>query len=235
MISRILPFVFLFLGKLIPAVSQDLSAYINSKHGLDYELINGTQFYYQYHRVQGHPFYISENLVTGMVVQKDNIYPDVRINYDIYAQHLILEFQGNHVGTQRVILPPVHTDGFELDGYMFKKLNLDEKGPLFFQLIQVNGLTCYIHWKKELGPATNTRDYMDAFSYPVLTYYLEYKNELHPFKNRKTFAAPFPDIHKRRIKKYLRRNMIRFKRATPEQMEGLLEYASSLALDTPCK
>lgn len=229
---RILPIVFLSLGNLNPLNSQDLSAFIESKHGLDHELINGAQFYYRYHRVLGHPYYLSENMVQGMVIQNGKSYPDVRINYDIYSQHLILEYVGSQVGIQRIILPPKHTDGFELDGYIFKKLSLDKRGFLFYQLIKSAGPDCYIHWKKELGPASNNRDYMDAFSYPELTFYLDYDNELHPFKNRKTFAAVFPDIYHRKIKKYLRKNMIRFKWATPEQIEDLLGFVSALLQTT---
>lgn len=233
MIFRILPIVYLIVANLSPAITQDLSSHIELKYGLDYELINGTQFYYQYHRVKGHPYYKSEELVRGGVIQNGKRYGDVKINYDIYSQYLILEYQDNQSGTYRIILSPLHTNAFELDAYKFEKLSLDEKGPLFYQLIKDNGLTCYIHWKKELIQTSNNPDQTDAFSFPELTYYLDYQDALYPLKNRKTFTAPFPDIHRRKIKKYLRRNMIRFKWATPEQIEDLLKYVSSLIQPAP--
>ncbi len=203
---------------------QDLTDYIWKKHGLDQEIINGTSYYYKYYRVLSHPYFSQEESHPGMVVLSGKRFNNVRINYNIYEQNLVLDYPGKNNGIYKIILSSILTDEFGLDDYYFKKLVLLERDPTFYQVIEVNGIICYIHWEKQMLATTNNTQYADFFSEPEQEYFLEYDHKLSPIKNKKSFVENFPFIPKREIKKYMRLNKISFRKASPEQIEDLLEF-----------
>lgn len=205
----------------------DLLEFIQKKHGYDQELINGIQYYYPYSRALNHPYYGKKEAHQGAVILSGKRYDDVWIHYDIYSHHLVLEYYDRSGGVRKIILSPSLTDAFELDGNYFEKLTLDEKGPLFYQVISMNGLACYIHWEKELLETSYDFQHPDYFTDPARTYYLDYAGNHYPFSNRRTFASLFQDDEKRRIKKYLRQNSIRFQDIPLQKLINLLEFISS--------
>ena len=233
---------FLIISSLSPAISQsqrsegihqaDLTTYILEKHGLDHELINGIQYYNQYHRVLNHPFYSVEESRPGTAYLSGKKFNDVRVNYNIYSQHLVLEYQGKLGGIYQIILSPAHTNAFELDGNYFEKISLNGRTPLFYQVITTEALSCYIHWKKQLQATSNDLLNTGFFTDPKRTYYLDFNDEIYSFKNRKTFGLPFSGNSKKEIKKFMRSNKINFRNATPEQIEDLLMYVSSRVQST---
>ena len=244
--------IILIFINLSPAISQslkkeaanhpDLSTYIQKKHGFDQELIKGIQYYNPYYNVQHHPYYDEEKLLPGFIVlsgEKYNDvqsgfivlsgkkYNDVQFNYDLYGQYLILEYQGVSGGINKIIVSPAHTDAFQLDGNYFEKLILNEQEYLFYQVIRVQSITCYIHWEKLLMDTQINYKRIKYFTDPRRNYYLDIDGKVYPFKNRKTFASLFSGDSKKDIKSYMRQNEIYLSDVTTEKLAGLLEFVSS--------
>ncbi|MFC2116588.1 hypothetical protein ACFLTU_08925 [Bacteroidota bacterium] len=219
-------FLFILISNLAPA-QPDLISYIQEKHGSDQGLINGILFFNRYYYVFNHPYHNTEDFLPGSVILSGNSYDELQINYNIYSQYLVLEFQGVKGGFYKIILSPEHTDAFHLDGDYFEKLSLDDEGPLFYQVIRVNALSCYIHWEKKMIPRSNDLLYHHTFTDPKRTYFLNYSGELNPFSNKRTFASNCSGVPKKKITKYMRKNGIRFSEASTEQIEGLLMFVYS--------
>ncbi len=72
---------------------EDLSGYILHKHSLDQILINGVRYYDKYPNVYGHPF-LFEDSQPGSITLSGKVYEDLLINYDLYSQHLVMEYMG---------------------------------------------------------------------------------------------------------------------------------------------
>lgn len=226
--KKSIPLVLLLLNiTIIPVFSQssDLSAYIQAKHGYDYNLINGVLYYDKYKQVLNHPFYVGEDFLIGTVVLSGISYEDLRINYDIYAQHLVLEYPGISGGLYRIIISPQLTDSFDLDGDHFEKLSLDDHGPLFYQLIRVNDLICYIYREKKM--VTRSYQYKFYFTEPDQRLFLKYEGKISPFSNRRNFVSLISGVPKKELKKYLRKYGIQISDATPAELEALLKFISS--------
>ena len=217
----------LIIARITPALSQssDLSSYIREKHGYDLNLINGILYYDKYKGVLNHPFYSGEDLLPGSVVISGISYEDVQINYDIYSQYLVLEYPAAAGSSYSIILSPEHTDAFHLDGDYFEKLVLDGRGPLFYQVINVNGLTCYIYWEKKR--MTKSYQFQDFFTEPDRRCFLDYDGTISPFSNRRSFVSLISGVPKKEIKGYMRNNLIQLSVASPEQLENLLQFISS--------
>ena len=220
-------FIFLIISRIIPAFSQpsDLNTYIHEKDGFDQNLINGILYYDKYKNVLNHPYYTGEELLPGSVVISGVSYEDVQINYDIYSQYLVFEYPVASGSSYKIIISPEHTDAFNLDGNYFEKLILDDRGPLFYQLIRVNGLICYIHWEKK--KVTKSYQFTDYFTETNQRFYLDYYGKLSPFSNRKSFVSLISGVPKKEIKRYIRKNVIQLSDGTPEQLEDLLQFISS--------
>ncbi len=220
-------FILLLISGIMPAVSQpaDLSAYIEKKHGPDQNLVNGILYYDRYKNVLNHPFYSGEELLPGSVVISGTSYEGVKINYNIYSQYLVLEYPVISGSSHNIIISPEHTDAFSFDGYYFEKLILDDRGPLFYQLIRVDGLTCYIHWEKKR--VTRSYQFQDYFSEAEKRYFLDYYGRLSPFSHRREFVSLISGVPKKELKGYLRKYLFRLADATPEQLEKLLQFISS--------
>jgi hypothetical protein len=234
--------LFLAIFVLLPANSQSLDdegidqpslyEYILKKYGPDHELVNGIQYHNRYHEVQNHPYFICERPLPGNIIISGKKFKNVLISYDIYSQYLILDYQNSDRGIYKVILNPEHTDAFDIDENYFEKLILDEQGPLFYQVIKINDLTCYIHWKKELQVVIKNLQYVKYFTDSERTYFLNLNDNLFPFRNRKTFVSLFSGISENKIRKYLKQNAINFRKVTPKELTDLLEFISSVMIST---
>ena len=220
-------FIFLIISRILPAFSQpsDLYSYIRMKHGLDLNLVNGILYYDKYKNVLNHPFYREKELLPGSVVISGIRYEKVQINYDIYSQTLVLQYPVVEGSSHSIIIPPEHTDAFDFDGNYFKRLTLDDRGPLFYQLIEVNGLICYIYWEKK--KTTRSYEFTEFFTEPEQRCFLDYYGKLSPFSNRRNFVSLITGVPKKEILRYIRGKGIQLSEATPEQLEDLLQFISS--------
>lgn len=218
---------FLIIARITPALSQasDLSSYIHEKHGYDLNLINGILYYDKYKNVLNHPFLSGEDLLPGSIVISGIRYEDVKINYDIYSQYLVLEYPADAGSSYNIIVSPEHTDAFHLDGDYFEKLALDDHGPLFYQVIKANGLTCYIHWEKK--KVIKSYEFSNYFTEPERRCFLDYYGTLSPFSNRRSFVSLISGVPKKELKRFIRKNEIQVSDATPEQLEELLKFISA--------
>jgi hypothetical protein len=220
-------FIFLIISRIFPAFSQpsDLYSYIRMKHGLDPNLVNGILYYDRYRNVLNHPFYSGEEFLPGSVVISGIRYEDVRINYDIYSQYLVLQYPVVEGSSHSIIIPPEHTDAFDFDGNYFKRLILDDRDPLFYQLIEVNGITCYIHREKK--KAIRSYQFTEFFTEPEQRCFLDYYGKLSPFSNRRNFVSLISGVPKKELLRYIRGKGIQPADASPEQLEDLLQFISS--------
>ncbi|MFC2116100.1 hypothetical protein ACFLTU_06475 [Bacteroidota bacterium] len=208
----------------------DFSSYIQEKHGIDQELINGILYFDRYNRVLHHPYYSGEKSLPGSIVLSGISYDEVQFNYDIHSQYLVLDYEAVSGSLYKIILSPAHTDAFHLDGEYFEKLSLDDHGPLFYQVIRVNGLTCYIHWEKKI--ISMSYQFEDYFTDPQKSYFLDYHGKLSPFTNRKNFVSLFSGDPKKEIRRYMWKNEVQLSEATPKQLEDLLKFISSRVQST---
>ncbi len=210
------------------SAQTDLLAFIREKHGPDPGLINGIQFTNRYYRVKEHPFYRGEGSSRGTVTVSGRKYEDVLLNYDLYAQQVILEYQGRNSGVGKIILVTPHVDAFSLEGDYFEKRSLTEEGPLFYQVITADGVSLYIHWSKLMVPNSNDLHYTYYFSKAGRDYLLEFEGSLHPFSGPSSFKSIFRGEARKQVRKYLRQHRFKFREAGSGKLAGLLGFIAGL-------
>ena len=199
---------------------EDLSGYILHKHSLDQILINGVQYYDKYPNVYGHPF-LFEEFQSGSITVSGKVYEDLLINYDLYSQHLVMEYMGLNRTYFKIILSPAHTGSFRMNDEWFQKLDLGDQGLLFYQVIGSDEPKLFVHHEKLLSGNMGDPQFLYRFSDPKMTYYLEYMGNIFPIKNRRSLAEVFSGSSKGEIRKYVRKNILRFQHMTPGELHRL--------------
>ena len=211
---------------------EDLSGYILHKHSLDQTLINGVGYYDKYPNVSGHPF-LFEDSQPGSITLSGKVYEDLLINYDLYSQHLVLEYMGRNKSYFKIILSPAHTGSFRMNDEWFQKLDLGDKRLLFYQVIGTDELKLFVHHEKLLTGNTGDQQFLYRFSDPKMTYYLEYMGNIFPIKNKRSLAEVFSGSSKGEIRKYMKKNILSFQHMTPGELHRLIDFISSLNTSKP--
>ncbi|MCK5134490.1 MAG: hypothetical protein KAR19_01785 [Bacteroidales bacterium] len=198
-------------------------------YGLDQDLVNGVQYHNRYMSCQGHPYFMEDRFASGSVSVRGRIYKDVRLRYDLYSQHVEIEYENFSGGSNVLITITDNVDAFSRGAFEFLKLNLGQEPTRFYQVIRTNVFTCYVYREKELIPLTNNMLFIEQFIKASLTYQMEMDGRLYEFNNMKSFAALFPEDQQKMIKRYLRRKHFTFRKATPGAIVRNMSAVSNLS------
>ncbi len=212
---------------------DSLSRYVGMKYGLDQSLINGYQYYQRYVMFKGDPYFQGNSFRNGSVSMRGEEYGDLHLKYDIYSQHLELEYTDFQNRYNQLIIDSIHIDSFRMGGYPFRKMAMPDEMPQFYQVVESGPVTGYIHWSKIATTVSGDLQYSHQFSDPVTTCFLGYGGEIHAFSNSKSFTALFPESLQPDLRKYIRKNRISFRTADPENIEQLLQYVAQLLETSP--
>lgn len=207
------------------------SAYANlvmKEYGLDHELINGVQFYNRYSRSKGFPYFLQDQYLYGSLTLEGRIYQDVRLKFDIYSQHVELEYKNYSGANNRIITVAEKVDEFSYGEFHFKKLELEQGEKKFYQVIKSTCFTCYIYWDKDLLPLNGSFTYIEQFSEAKRTLWLDLSGELHEFTSRKDFSELFPEQNRKEIKRYLSKAQFQFRTASVYEIVRTLEAVCNL-------
>lgn len=201
---------------------------VNQFYGHDQSLINGILYYNRYPHCKGVPYLMSDDFVDGELTVQGKIYPDVKIRYDILSQYVEIAYINMQGSGNWLFTVADHVEAFQVGEYQFLKLNLDGQSGKFYQVIRTGLFTCYIHWEKRLLPLQNDQVFTRAFSEIDATNRLEMDGEINIFKNRKTFLELFPLNLQSEIKRLLRKNRIKFRHPSPDEMVRNMNLVADL-------
>lgn len=197
--------------------------------GIDQELVNGTQFVNRYKRCLGHPYFLEDQLKDGSMTIRGNAYQDLLLKYDLVTQDLELEYTNDKGMKNRMIVIPDFIERFQYGPYQFEKLEFMESGMRYYQVIKTGRFVCYVHWYKNLVPVVNNIQYLEECSDANQIFWLDMDGKLNSFTNRRRFAALFPESSQKEIKGMLRRDMFRFRTASPKALTEMLIKVSGMA------
>ena len=144
-----------------------------------------------------------------------------------------MEYMGQKRIYFKIILSPAHTGSFRMNDEWFQKLDLGDKGLLFYQVIGKDEPKLFVHHEKLLTGNMGNQQFLYRFSDAKMTYYLEYMENIFPIKNRRSLAEVFSGSSKGEIRKYMKKNILSFQHMTPVELHSLIDFISSLTISTP--
>ncbi len=192
---------------------------VDQTFGSNQELVNGIQFTNQYIRSEGHPYWVDESFRTASVCINDNWFEQVKIRYNLYSQKLELEYHTPKGHMNQIMTVPENITAFLLDGYAFRRVQIGEDLPAYYQVISSESTTCYIGWSRDLK---GSRSSGTSFGPIVREYWIQQGGRWMYFKDARTYVRAFPKEQKKDYKKLLRQQNFYFQRATTEEMVRML-------------
>ncbi len=210
------------------ASPDDFTDLVKNTFGLDQELVNGEQYYNKHPRSKFHPYFSEPGFQFGSVTLRTKIYKGVRLKYDLYSQHVEIEYENIVGGNNQVISVTDWVEAFSFGNFQFEKLNLEGEEDMFYQVIDTDHFTCYIYWEKGLVPINGSTTYTEQFTDEKRTLYLLLNKKPVGFSSRSDFAGHFPEANKKEIKKALKKSQFKFRTASPAEIVRMMESVSNI-------
>ena len=193
--------------------------------GSNQELVNGIQFTNQYIRSEGHPYWINGGLKTGSVCINDHWFEQLQLRYNLFSQRLELGYLTPGGSMNLIITVPENISAFVLEGYSFRRLQIGEEAPAYYQVLAWGNYCCYIRWSKDL---LGDRSSGTSFSPLVRRYWINREDQWISFRNQRTFIQAFPKELKRELKRLLVERKYNFQSASTGKMVEMLEASMKL-------
>ncbi len=132
MCSLLLIILFSISGTLI---SQNAVKVLDRVYGLDQTLYNGKKYNYSVpSSTKGHQYLISPDYIAGSVTLRGKCYQDINLNYDIFNQQLLLQYEDEKGVLNIIEVSKAWLKSFRRGNLNFEFLSL-EKEPRFYQVL----------------------------------------------------------------------------------------------------
>lgn len=218
----------LLLG-LPPLMCQDLKENLDATYGLSPKLYNGKLYADSYNRdVNGHPFLMHPDYENGHLKLRQGKFRDLKLNYDIYTQKVLLKFETQNKASRQIEIPLEHLLEFNLQERHFVNLQEEDQSFQIYQVIGGQETKFYIHWYKKLETVKSSSSFKHEFTEARKTFYLVRKEQLTALSNNKSLRLCFPEEQHADIKKWMKSQGINLKKASDQQILMLSQYLDSL-------
>ena len=199
-----------------------------AEYGFDQVLFNVVYYQYKYWRKIGHQYLLEDQLYSGTLVYKGEVYKGVDMKYDIFDQQLIICIKNNN-SVSWIVPPYDFISAFSFDGKYFSKYIFGGVTKYYQVIFDKEKLKCLYFWFKQRVDS-NKLNYSgyNEFTDSEKENFLTLGGTLKKYKNNRSFTEIFPDDIKVRVKEYIRNNNIDVAKSSDEKIKELMIYCNSL-------
>lgn len=234
--AALLAFLLISLNQVPLAAQQqstvpewEFAELVDWSYGQDQELVNGLQYYNRHPRSLGHPYLLEGWVHQGNVTLRGRLYTGLWLKYDIYQQHLEVEYGTMSGADNQVILVSDRVNDFSIGHNYFERLSLDgeHNEERFYQVLGGGSLVLYIQWEKKLVPKSGDSRFIEEYTSAKRNYFLNLDGTVRPFSSKKGFVQLFPEAVQKDIKRLIKSNQLQIRTASAEQLELFMMAAGS--------
>ena len=204
-------------------------------YGSDDRLINGEINQFLAPNIEGSPFFLRNEWISGDILIYGVQFSNVSIKYNIENDEISFINHESNRSVSTTVLSKPFIDSFRIDGHLFVNSNtLNVKNPLGFIEILYKGkhFTSFLkHRVNHIVKQTDTYQHLKYYDLKPIMYIL-YDSEFISLKSEQAFLDEFP-VFRKDISKFIHQNKIRFKKTDPDQLLKLLKYCDEIS--TPQK
>ena len=198
-------------------------------YGSDPLLYNGRHYtFFLPSSTGGNQYFSGREFEIGSATIRGVTYNDLSLNYDIYNQHLILQYKNNIGATSLIIISDAWLESFSFKDINFEMISSSDTLKQIFQVLGVGPNRILYSWGKKLklDNIQGSKNYIFSAATREMNVYTG--KQILRFRNNKTFYSLFDPDKRIAIKGYLRKNNINVKQATDQTMTGLIYFCNSL-------
>lgn len=205
---------------------KSLFQYAESVYGPNDLLVNGVAYKPDHIQAESHPYFLSEEWQRGMVISNGRAFKEVDLKYNIVSDELVLRAAIKTGAISFIVLNPKLVDAFEIGGHFFvnlpKQHQIESPAP-FLELVYEGRQLFLIMHKKLFSAHYTERTPSGIFSKEKKTSYIFDNQQLYKVNNRRSLLKYFKSI-KPALRKYMRKNRIRYHKADPHQLNQLMKF-----------
>ncbi len=203
---------------------------------LDPILYNGKLYSYSTsNQIKGTPFLFENqnqsdknNVVVGDLKIKNQTYPHLLLNYDIYNQKLVMKFDFPQGGQKIIEVSDAWLQSFSIKKKQFSYLKAPSGDYEIFQNIGSSETQILYYWTKRIEMNSSINDSYYYYVKAQKAMYLRNQNQFLKFTNNRNFTKLLDKRIYKKIKTYLKQNKIKVQKASDTQMLELINFFNSL-------
>ena len=211
---------------------EEILQITEKKYGSDDLLINGVKFHAEKIKAKGSPnFDWNESIDTRLFV-KGRPYFNVSLKYDLVKDKLILSKVLEDGYKRQLVLNSTFVDSFYLGNHAFINFYNQNEIPHqfeYFEKIYAGKKLFLKKYRKKFITVYNNWYPDGKYSSQQYTYYIHYRGSLAKVNSKKAFLSVY-DSYRKEIRKFMRKNKIKYKSATKEELIKLMTFCHAKSI-----
>jgi peptidoglycan hydrolase-like protein with peptidoglycan-binding domain len=221
--------LFLFLITASGVTAQQNIFNTDEIYGSDPLLYNGR--YYSFFpplNTEGNQYLKDSRFEAGSVTIRGVTYPSLLLNYDIFNQHLVMQYKNSIGAANLIILSQAWLETFSFAGKDFELISTQDTLKRIFQVMGTGSNRILYYWTKDLKMDSFYGSKKHAFSVAGKEMNLFAGKKFLKYRNNKSFIYLFDPQTRNAVKEYLRMHKINVKKAVDQTMTELIYYCNTL-------
>lgn len=212
----------------ILSTGEQLVNYSSKVYGSDDMLVNGRIYVPQHSLAEGHPYFNVEEWVESQVFIKGHMFDGVKLKFDIELDEFIL-FTENNGQKNYIVLNKHYVDSVYMGKYLFvntttlKQINEDIG---YAELVLNQDILFLVKYKKDFKKEYSETKPYGEYNRQNSYRYLGENNNLVKLNTKKALLEYFKD-EKRDIKRYMKKNNIKYKKANSGELFNLISFCNN--------
>lgn len=199
---------------------------VEEHYGTSNLLVNGRTYKKQHPRASGNPYFKFDDWTKGTIYINGIAYVDELIKYDLVQNEVVLKKILVNGTSNQIVLNDNIVDSFSLQEHLFISniiaFGTNEKRG-FTEKIYDHNFQCYRNQDKRFDGVFSDRQPHGNFTSPVAVYFIKKDGVVHSISKKKDLLAQF-DAKKSAIKKFMKQNKIKLKKASKSQLSQLMKF-----------
>lgn len=199
-------------------------------YGYDPLLYNGRVYaFFPKPGTAGTPYIFSDFDTQGSVTVRGVTYTNLNLNYDLYNQQLILNYKTILGSSSFIELSLAWLETFEIKDLHFEVVTSIDTSKRIFQVLGSGPYQIRYSLFKALLPDSRTASRNYFFTNTEKEMFVFSGNKMTKYKNNRSFTAAFSPTKQDAIRKFIRKNKIKVKKASDFKMTELINYCNTLS------
>ena len=222
------------------AISQDSPVYLedreslveftNSVYGSDDMLINGRIYVPQHSLAEGHPYFEIMDWINGDIYVRGRQFENQKLKFDIELDEFVLYIEDKFKRKNYLVLNHHYVDSVRLGKYLFVNTDIMPeigKSLGYAELVYNNKLIFLVKYKKDFKKQYSESKPHGEYSKQNADRYIAENGQVEKVSSKKAFLNYF-EPHKKEIKRYMKKQKIKYNKANSGALYNLLDHCHAL-------
>ena len=199
-------------------------------YGADDLLVHGKIYYQDFPLAEGHPYFLDKDWLPGIIFIKGKTFSGLEIKYDLDMDRVVLNTRDKKGAFVDLMLNSVVIDSLYIKDHFFISTRIMDASAdrvSFLEIVNRNEPMMLIRHEKEFLDDYSDRHPHGWYRDPTRKLFIYSHGALADVTGKGAFLKYF-EPQKKNIKQYLKKNKIRYKKASQRQLFDLMEYCSQV-------